>query len=99
MNTDAHYSGLRAKRCLPAKLHSKMPTPTYQESGIERTPALIRLKGSPSHAGQYHRFKARQLTLFYRLLPYLCRIGAPARPESGIDEAGTDLRITSQIIN
>jgi len=55
----------------------------------QRTPALIRLEGSPSHGGQYHCPKARQLTLFYRLLPYLGRIGAPARPESGIHRAGS----------
>ena len=32
------------------------------------------------------RLNARQLTLFYRLLPYLCRIRAKARPQSGSEK-------------
>jgi hypothetical protein len=34
-----------------------------------------------------HCLNARQLTLFYRLLPYLCRIRAKARPKSGIENS------------
>ena len=34
-----------------------------------------------------HRLIARQLTLFYRLLPYLCRIRAKGRPKSGIESS------------
>jgi hypothetical protein len=33
------------------------------------------------------RLIARQLTLFYRLLPYLCRIRANGRPKSGIENS------------
>jgi hypothetical protein len=37
---------------------------------------LIRLKYPQVTADHSHCLKDRQLTLFYRLLPYLCRIGA-----------------------
>src|SRR6516164_4719506 len=36
MHTDARDGGLRPKRCLPAKLHSRLPTPTYQETASTR---------------------------------------------------------------
>ena len=40
------------------------------------------------------RLNARQLTLFYRLLPYLCRIRAKAGPQSAA-EKGRQTILTS----
>src|ERR1700740_2237242 len=36
MHTHARDGGLRPKRCLPAKFHSRLPTPTYQETASTR---------------------------------------------------------------
>jgi hypothetical protein len=45
--------------------------------------ALIRLKHPQVTADHSHCPKDRQLTLFYRLLPYLGRIRAQGSPNSG----------------
>ena len=80
MNADAGYGGLRAKRCLSAKFHAKTAHTTYQSDqtgSLTRTSTEpILLQVSPSHGDHNLCLKQRQLTLLYRLLPQLCRIGA-----------------------
>ncbi|HEX9472155.1 MAG TPA: hypothetical protein VF957_21745, partial [Bradyrhizobium sp.] len=73
MNADARHGGLRPKRCLPAKFHSNRPPLTYLKTVTAQIPTPIRLKYPQVTADNSHRLKARQLTLFYQLLPHLCR--------------------------
>src|SRR5581483_8451423 len=79
MYTDASYSGLRTKRCLPAKLHWK---PAHHDLPLSPIPTALRplrTLGIPkSRADDNRSPKQRQLTLLYRLLPYLGRIRAKA---------------------
>ena len=56
----------------------KMPTPTYQEIEMTQILGPIRLEVPQVTADNSHWPQARQLTLFYRLLPYLCRIRVKA---------------------
>jgi hypothetical protein len=77
MNADTRHGGLRPKRCLPAKFHSK--TAHYRLNLKIRTTRFrvpIRLKFPQVAADNSHCLKQRQLTLFYQLLPHLCRIRA-----------------------
>ena len=79
MNADARHGGLRPKRCLPAKFHPKTAHyRLYLKDQIDAMHTPIRLKYPQVTADHSHRLKARQLTLFYQLLPHLCRIDAKA---------------------
>jgi hypothetical protein len=51
---------------------------TYLKIGMIRLSADSYFKYPQVTADLSHCLKARQLTLFYRLLPYLCRIHAKA---------------------
>src|SRR6266851_9644079 len=75
MNTDTCHCGLRSKRCLPAEFHfESCPLPTYLKTRSPQLGGRITLQIPKVTANHSQRPKARQLTLFYRLLPYLCRI-------------------------
>ncbi len=78
MNADARHGGMRPKRCLPARFHAKTAHYRLILKRSERLDwrALIRLKYPQVTADHSHCLKDRQLTLFYRLLPYLGRIRA-----------------------
>jgi hypothetical protein len=73
MNADARHGGLRPKRCLPAKFHSKPPTTDLLKNETGHIPQPIRFQYPQVTADHSHSPKERQLTLFYRLLPNLCR--------------------------
>jgi hypothetical protein len=81
MNADAGHTGLRTKRCLPAKFHQEpaplRPNATYtrpdEPAKADRPNPYPQVTANHSHC-----LKQRQLTLFYRLLPQTCRIRAKA---------------------
>jgi hypothetical protein len=77
MNADAYHGGLRPKRCLPAKFHSTAHTDLPRDLADPIAGRFVS-KHPQVTADNSHCPKARQLTLFYRLLPYLCRIRAKA---------------------
>jgi hypothetical protein len=77
MYADACHGGFRCKRCLTAELHSKLPTTDPLCDAPIRASA-VRPKCPRVSTDHSHRLKERQLTVFYQLLPYLCRIGAAA---------------------
>jgi hypothetical protein len=70
---------LRSKRCLPAKFHPKTAH-HYRLNLKVRTNAIYAdrfvLQVPQVATDNSHSPKARQLTLFYQLLPHLCRIRA-----------------------
>src|SRR5216684_4820147 len=75
MNADTCHGGLRAKRCLPAEFHfESCPLPTYLKTRSPQVGWANHALDPQVAANHSQRLKARQLTLFYRLLPYLCRI-------------------------
>ena len=76
MYADARHGGLRPKRCLTAELHAIIAHYPTSLKAIGQLPQPIRLKYPQVTADHSHCPKGRQLTLFYRLLPYLCRIRA-----------------------
>jgi hypothetical protein len=77
MNANTCHGGLRPKRCLPAKFHPKTAHyRLYLKINSTRLGEPIRLKYPQVTADHSHCLKERQLTLFYRLLPNLCRIHA-----------------------
>jgi len=51
MNPDASHGGLRSKRRLPAKFHSKPPTTDLPKTERSAARPLIRFQVSPSHGG------------------------------------------------
>ena len=93
MNADADDGSLRPKRCLPAKLHSKNAHTDLPKDRTDPFFRSIRLKVPQVTADNSHCPKARQLTLFYRLLPYLRRIRAKASPDSATDRGCSELLI------
>jgi len=78
MDTVARHGGLRQKRCLTAEFHPIIAHyPTYTQGPNGLTSLADSLSRYPQVTADHsHSPKARQLTLFYRLLPYLCRIQA-----------------------
>jgi hypothetical protein len=99
MNADARHGGLRPKRGLPAKLHfENRPTTHYRLNSKITTTRLrvpIRASSIPQVSADHnHSLKARQLTLFYQLLPHLCRIRAQGLPNCDTvwDEFGATIK-------
>jgi hypothetical protein len=75
MNADARHGGLRTQRCLPAEFH-QLPTTDSPKDQNDRIARADSSSGPQVMADHSHCPKARQLTLFYRLLPHLRRIQA-----------------------
>ena len=80
MNPDARHGGLRAKRSLTAEFHPRTAHyPTKLKDQLDSTVETDSLFKHPLvEANHSHCPKARQLTLFYRLLPNLGRNHAKA---------------------
>ena len=80
MYANARHGGLRPKRCLAAEFHPRTAHyPTKLKDQFDSTLEADSLFKHPLvEADHSHCPKARQLTLFYRLLPNLCRIRAKA---------------------
>jgi hypothetical protein len=88
MDTDTRDGSLRTQRCLPAEFHTEVPTLTYRETGLTSPLDVSPTRRFPkSRLNNKRCLIARQLTLFYRLLPYLCRIRAKACPQSAADRS------------
>jgi hypothetical protein len=82
MHANTRHSGLRPKRCLPAKFHQTRPPRLYLKNIGTTSPAESLFKYPQVAATIVTALKCAQLTLFYGLLPNVCRIGAVDRPNS-----------------